>query len=105
MKSPLILFIILFLHSAATVAQNASPSFTITGEVLKPLKLTVSDLQRMKPADTKAKDRDGKEHTYKGVRLLDLLDSAGVTLGKELRGENLVKYVLVKAVDGYEIIF
>jgi hypothetical protein len=36
---------------------------------------------------------------------VDILDSAGVTLGSQLRGENLAKYVLIKATDGYQIIF
>jgi hypothetical protein len=49
----------------------------------------------------KAKDRDGKEHIFKGTLLSVLLDSAGVTLGKALRGENLVNYVLLTIhVDG-----
>jgi DMSO/TMAO reductase YedYZ molybdopterin-dependent catalytic subunit len=37
--------------------------------------------------------------------LSEILDSAGVTLGKNLRGKNLTKYVFVKAADGYEVIF
>ncbi len=91
---------------ANTFAQTAvKPSFTVEGEVLRPLKLTLDELSKMKQTEVKAKDREGNEHTFKGVRLVDLLDSAGVTLGRELRGENLAKYVLVKAVDGYEVIF
>ena len=65
----------------------------------------MEDLNNLKQTEVKAKDRDGKEHTFKGVLLVDILDSAGVTLGKELRGENLAKYVLIKAVDGYEVIY
>jgi hypothetical protein len=34
-----------------------------------------------------------------------VLDSAGVTLGKALRGENLVKYVLVTAADNYQVVY
>ena len=47
----------------------------------------------------------GKEHNFKGVRLVDVLDSAGVTLGKELRGENLTKSLLLSAADGYEVVY
>ncbi len=43
---------------------------------------------KFKPAEVNAKDRDGKDHTYKGVLLVHILDSAGVTLGGKLRGEN-----------------
>jgi DMSO/TMAO reductase YedYZ molybdopterin-dependent catalytic subunit len=70
-------------------AAQDKPSFTVEGEVLRPLKLTLDNLYKLKQAEVKAKDKDGTEHTFKGVRLADILDSAGVTLGKELRGKNL----------------
>jgi len=85
--------------------QDHGASFIVGGEVLKPLKLSVMELAALKSSEVKAKDRDGKEHTFKGVMLWTILDSAGVTLGKDLRGENLAKYVLVKASDGYEVVF
>ena len=50
-------------------------------------------------------DKEGNHHIYAGARLADVLDSAGVTLGKDLRGKNLTKYLLVRATDGYEAIF
>jgi len=50
-------------------------------------------------------DRDGQEPHYAGVPRIDLLRQAGVTLGAELRGKNLTKYVVVKATDGYEVVF
>lgn len=84
---------------------NADFSITIEGEILKPMKLSVKDLEKFPVTEIKAKDRDGKEHTFKGTLLSVVLDSAGVTLGKQLRGENLAKYVLIKAADGYEVIF
>jgi hypothetical protein len=37
------------------------------------------------------KDRDGKEHVFAGVALIELLEKAGVTTGAKLRGENLAK--------------
>jgi len=101
-----ILFLGFSIPSLNIFAQTATkPSFTIEGEVLRPLKFTLDDLSKMKQTEVKAKDKEGKEHAFKGVRLFDLLDSAGVTLGKDLRGENLAKYVLVRAVDGYKVIF
>jgi DMSO/TMAO reductase YedYZ molybdopterin-dependent catalytic subunit len=86
-------------------SQDNSASFTVGGEVLKPLKLSVKELATLKSSEVIAKDRDGKEHNFKGVMLWTILDSAGVTLGKDLRGENLAKYVLAKASDGYEVVF
>lgn len=100
----------LFLLAAIVLASIAGhaqpkPSFRVEGEVLKPRTLTQGDLLKWKTAEVKGKDHDGKEHVFKGVRLIDVLDSAGVTLGGKLRGKNLAKYVLVKAADGYEVIF
>lgn len=101
----LIVFCLIVLPAYANAQSTTKPFFTVEGEVLKSLKITQDDLNKFKQAEVKAKDRDGKEHIYKGVLLVHILDSAGVTLGSKLRGENLAKYVLVKASDGYEVIF
>ncbi len=96
----------LTISSVTVQAQTSNkPSIMVEGEVLRTLKLTQDDLFKLKQTEIKAKDKDGKEHTFRGVRLFDILDSAGVTLGKELRGKNLTKSVLIKAVDGYEVLF
>lgn len=78
---------------------------TISGEVTKPLTLQAADLKAMPDTNVTATDRDGKEHRYSGVPLFDLLKQAGTTLSGELRGKNLIKYVIVRAVDGYEVLF
>lgn len=92
--------------STSLFGQTARQSFfVIEGEVLQKLKLYVGDLTAFHSTEEKAKDKDGREHVFKGVKLFDLLDSAGVTLGKELHGKNLAKYVLVSAVDEYRVIF
>ena len=99
-------FLGLLISSASIHAQvTTKPFFTVEGEVIKPLKLTLEDLLQLKQTEVKAKGKNGEEHTFTGVRLFDILDSAGVTLGKELRGKNLAKYVLIKAADGFEVIF
>ena len=41
----------------------------------------------------------------RGVLLATLLQKAGVTLGKDLKGKNLTKYILVGAADGYQVVF
>lgn len=83
----------------------AQTVLTVSGEVTKPLTLRAADLSALPRTDVTATDRDGKEHRYSGVNLLDLLKSAGVTLGGDLRGKNLMKYVVVQATDGYEVLF
>lgn len=51
------------------------------------------------------KDRDGQTYTYSGVPLAAILKQAGVTTGKQLHGENLPKYLIAKAADGYQVLF
>ncbi|HMJ68568.1 MAG TPA: molybdopterin-dependent oxidoreductase [Cyclobacteriaceae bacterium] len=102
---PSVFAIALFLVFSSNAFAQRDPSVTIDGEVTKSLKLSVADLKKFPPTEVKTKDRDGKEHVYKGTLLSVVLDSAGVTLGKDLRGENLVKYVRVKAADGYKVVY
>lgn len=84
---------------------QTSPAVKISGEVTKPLTLSVDDLAKMKRSTAVLTDRDGKPHSYQGVALQELLEQAGVTMGKQLRGEQLTKYLMVKCADGYEVLF
>ncbi|GAB3641844.1 molybdopterin-dependent oxidoreductase [Spirosoma arcticum] len=91
--------------SVLTFTSFGQTVLTISGEVTKPLTLQAADLKAMPHTDVTATDRDGKEHRYSGVSLFDLLRQAGATLGGELRGKNLTKYIVVRAIDGYEVLF
>lgn len=105
LRNSALLILGLFLcTSLVSLAQNTA-SISVSGEVLTPLTLTKEDLSNYKQVSHKAKDRDGKEHEYKGVALVEILKKAGVTLGGKLRGENLTKVVLVQAADGYEVVY
>ena len=84
---------------------RSQPVVTVEGEVLKTLKLSRSDLANLKQVEVSAKDHGGQLSTFKGVALVDVLEAAGVTLGSQLRGKNLLKYVVVKAADNYEVVF
>ncbi|MBN9384328.1 MAG: molybdopterin-dependent oxidoreductase [Chitinophagaceae bacterium] len=84
---------------------QAQPAIKVSGEVTKPLQLQTADLAKMKRVTVSMRDRDGNEHPYTGVPVAEILDQAGVTTGKQLRGENLTKYLLVKCADGYEVLF
>lgn len=95
------LILLLFISSIAVHAQSVK----ISGEVTAPLTINASNLQKFTQTEVKRKDRDGKDHIYSGVVLADILTKAGVTLGKSLMGENLAKYVLVSASDGYQVVF
>ncbi|MEO6523111.1 MAG: molybdopterin-dependent oxidoreductase [Mucilaginibacter sp.] len=91
-----------FTNAQATMQQ---PSVKVKGEVITPIELKLSDLKQLEQTKVTRKDRDGKDHTYTGVLLATILQKAGVTMGKELKGENLTKYITVEASDGYQVIF
>ncbi|GAB3251896.1 hypothetical protein GCM10027347_10610 [Larkinella harenae] len=97
--------IAVLVFTVSLVTGSSYAQVTVSGEVAKPLTLQAADLKALPHVEVMGKDRDGKEHRYSGVALADLLKRAGATLGAELRGENLMKYVVVRAVDGYEALY
>jgi DMSO/TMAO reductase YedYZ molybdopterin-dependent catalytic subunit len=108
-------FILPHLSPAQSASNASSPSASssfpaagtikVTGEVLKPLTLSAADLAAMPRTDATAKDKQGMPHTFSGVALADIFKAAGVTTGRQLRGENLAKYVLISCADGYQVLF
>lgn len=95
----------LLLTLVSTVIAQEKATLIIQGEVEKELVLTSLDLIKMKRDKATLIDRGGVSHHYEGVPITTILDSAGVTLGNKLRGENLSKYLLVKCGDGYQVLF
>ena len=88
-----------------TNAQAKEASVKISGEVTAPIELKLADMQQFIQTEVTRKDCDGKDHKYTGVILTDILQKAGAIVGKDLTKENLVKYVLVEASDGYQVVF
>jgi len=78
---------------------------TVRGEVERPLNLSLTDLSKLPRYSVEAKDHDGKERKFEGVRLGEILRQAGVKSGKDLRGNALAAYLLVEAADGYQAVF
>src|ERR1700742_4127501 len=97
------LFLGLFTASAQQAAEQATVA--VQGEVQHPLTLGVADLAKMKRVEATVKDRGGDTHVYSGVALPEILSRAGATMGRDLRGENMTKYLLVKSGDGYSVVF
>ena len=97
--------LLVFAISVSAGAQNNGAIIKVSGEVTKPLSLSVSNIAKMKHTTAILKDHDGKQHTYAGVAIQDILNVAGVTTGSQLRGKNLTKYLLVKCADGYQVVF
>ncbi|RAV99999.1 molybdopterin-dependent oxidoreductase [Pseudochryseolinea flava] len=98
------IFILLFFRSVV-LAQSSESVLSIEGEVLQAQKVTLTQLNLFPQHEVVVKDRDGRMRKFKGVLLATLLDSVDVTLGNQLRGENLTKYVAIKAADGYEVVY
>src|SRR6266481_964080 len=89
-----------------TFAQKAPDVLlTVGGEVEHPLKLTRADLDKFARQTLRAKDHDGKEYTYEGVAVLEILQKAGLKFGDALRGKALATYLLVEAADGYQAVY
>jgi len=86
-----------FLSNAQTVK--------VSGEVTSPFTIDAASFNQFTHVSQTRKDRDGLNHTYTGVALSEILKKAGTTMDSALKGENLTKYLLVEASDGYQIIF
>jgi DMSO/TMAO reductase YedYZ molybdopterin-dependent catalytic subunit len=104
MKRISLVLMTLWLFAFAGRAQQAAV-VKVAGEVLTPLTLTASDLAAMPRTTAGAKDKQGVMHSFSGVAIADILNKAGVTTGRQLRGENLAKYLLVSCADGYQVVF
>ena len=103
-------FIIALTITAATLGSHAQDSlnkiiFRVTGEVKQELRLTAGEIAKLPHVNAILKDRNGKDVPYSGVAVQTMLNMAGVTLGRDLRGENLSKFLLVRSADGYEVLF
>jgi DMSO/TMAO reductase YedYZ molybdopterin-dependent catalytic subunit len=105
------ILILLVIGSAAAFGQSgtSAPSnailLTISGEVSTPLKLTAADLANLPHRSLRAKAHDGKEASFDGIELSDVLKLAGVKFGEPLRGKDLALFLVVSAGDGYRAVF
>ena len=64
-----------------------------------------SGWEKLPRAEVTAKARDGKDRTYSGVPLADVLKLIGAPAGDTLRGPELGRFLLVTAADGYQVVF
>ncbi|WP_245189444.1 molybdopterin-dependent oxidoreductase [Lunatimonas salinarum] len=96
---------LMLIPSKAAFVQQSGAVVIVGGEVQTPLSLRIEDLSTFEKFTHTTTERNGTEAIYTGVALVDVLYRAGVSLGGDLRGENLVKYLIAKARDGYEVLF
>ena len=77
----------------------------VDGAVEHNLKLSFADLARFPRHSLCATDELGKKSLFEGVLVAEILKSAGMKFGRELRGKKLADYLLVETADGYRVVF
>jgi DMSO/TMAO reductase YedYZ molybdopterin-dependent catalytic subunit len=94
---------------SAQAGEPATPALDaqlrIDGLVGQPLAFHAADLATLPRQMLQVRDHDSRESVFEGVALVELLQRAGVPLGKDLRGKRMVTYVMVGAADGYRVVF
>jgi hypothetical protein len=97
------LLLVLFSCSVFAQTANKDSAITVIRQNASPMVFHKTDMADFRRVTVQLKDRDGKEHDYTGVAISDILQKAGVGMGKLLKGENMAQYMLAKAGDGYEV--
>ncbi len=79
----------------------------LTGLLSRPTKISVADVQKL-PAEilevTFQSGQSKEAHTYRGVRLVELLKQDGPQFKEQRKNDKLRKYVVISGKDGYEVI-
>jgi DMSO/TMAO reductase YedYZ molybdopterin-dependent catalytic subunit len=92
--------------SPAVQPQVNDAKFVVDGDVETSLSLTISELSGFPRETLKVtNEHSGKEETYQGVPVVELLKRAGVPQGHELRGAAMTTYVRAQGADGYSVTF
>jgi len=77
---------------------------SVRGEVPKALSLTESQFRALPRTEVKVTDRSGKQVTYAGAALDDLLKAAGFTpTGQTMSRGDIAACIIVKSADGYRV--
>ena len=89
----------------APAAEDAQTLLTVRqeGSVLGTFSLAA--LEAAGAVAVTVEDDSGQSSEYTGVPIAQLLESVGVPLGKSVRGERLAEFVMVRAADGYRVLF
>jgi DMSO/TMAO reductase YedYZ molybdopterin-dependent catalytic subunit len=92
-------------HARGAVADNVDSVLSVSVLGQPAIKLSIRDLESLPRTDIGMTDEAGRRVTYTGPLVAEILQRAGLTLGKTLRGKRLAEYLLVGASDGYQVIF
>jgi DMSO/TMAO reductase YedYZ molybdopterin-dependent catalytic subunit len=88
-------------------ASTASAQLAFSGDIQKPLSLSLDDLRHSPRKTIKVvnEHQDNQGEVYDGVLLATLLKQAGVPQGSQLRGAAMATYILAEGSDGYRVTF
>ena len=100
-----LLALLLCVPAAAFAQASHSVALRVTGDVPKPLELSVADLAGFQRQTIRVADDKGVQVEYGGVPVAEILEKAGAPLGKELKGPNMALGVIARAPDGYQVLF
>ncbi|MBU1376584.1 MAG: molybdopterin-binding oxidoreductase [Alphaproteobacteria bacterium] len=95
------------LLAAAAILAPASAlaqSIAIKGSTGQIVTVTAAEVAKL-PRVSFLFDAHGQKHTYEGPLLLDVLAKAGAPTGKDLHGPALANAVVVRASDGYAVVY
>lgn len=105
-----ILFLLLSAGMARAQSIAVAPAngggLTVSGDVARPLSLSLYALKQMPRKTLSVKNEHAQEEeTYEGVPLAAVLKQAGVPQGAQIRGKVMATYVLAEGGDGYQVLF
>ena len=108
----LMLYVPLFATARGAAAQDRAPcpvaqpgKLVLYGDVSAPIVLTEADLLAMPQVTVEETPHGGESRVYAGPRLEHVLAGAGLPRGPQLRGNEVSRYVVVIAMDGYKALF
>jgi hypothetical protein len=96
-------FQILIIVGCLAVAGVSAQTITIDNEG-KQTTVSCAEIAKIKRVTLKMSDH-GKDATFEGVPLVEVLKLGGVEFGEKLRGKRLATFLLVEASDGYKAVY
>ncbi len=104
MKILLLGFVFALSLASLAFAQSVTPSIKVEVEG-KVTEISAVDMAKLPRKEVTGKDNDGKESTFSGVEIRNILAAAGAKLGETVRGKRLAEYLLIEAADGYRAVY
>lgn len=93
-----------FAAAAALALPASAQTLSVKGPAGQTANLSAAEVAAL-PRVSFLFDSHGQKHTYEGPLLIDVLAKGGTPTGKALRGPALGHAVVVRASDGYTVVY